>query len=65
MTSDDRLTIDEPAESLAVPRHHLAKAVQRPQHLGLLETVRGCSGGVCLVAAAHRLDRRPRPGSGR
>ncbi|RSM73800.1 Rrf2 family transcriptional regulator [Actinoplanes sp. ATCC 53533] len=50
---DDRLTIDELAESLAVPRHHLAKVVQRLQHLGLLETVRGRSGGVRLVAAAR------------
>jgi Rrf2 family nitric oxide-sensitive transcriptional repressor len=50
---DDRLTIDELAESLAVPRHHLAKVVQRLQHLGMLETVRGRSGGVRLVPAAR------------
>jgi Rrf2 family nitric oxide-sensitive transcriptional repressor len=50
---DDRLTIDELAGSLAVPRHHLAKVVQRLQHLGLLETVRGRSGGVRLAASAH------------
>jgi len=50
---DDRLTIDELAESLAVPRHHLAKVVQRLQHLGLLETVRGRSGGVRLAADAR------------
>jgi len=52
-TRDDRLTIDELAESLAVPRHHLAKVVQRLQHRGLLETVRGRSGGVRLAADAH------------
>ncbi|MGC4795653.1 Rrf2 family transcriptional regulator [Micromonospora orduensis] len=50
---DDRLTIDELAEVLAVPRHHLAKVVQRLQHLGLLETVRGRSGGVRLAGTAH------------
>ncbi|RQW95327.1 RrF2 family transcriptional regulator [Micromonospora inaquosa] len=50
---DDRLTIDELAEVLAVPRHHLAKVVQRLQHLGLLETVRGRSGGVRLAGIAH------------
>ncbi|WP_405431353.1 RrF2 family transcriptional regulator [Micromonospora sp. NBC_00617] len=50
---DDRLTIDELAEALVVPRHHLAKVVQRLQHLGLLETVRGRSGGVRLAATAH------------
>jgi len=47
-----RLTIDELAEALAVPRHHLAKVVQRLQRLGLLETVRGRSGGVRLAATA-------------
>jgi Rrf2 family nitric oxide-sensitive transcriptional repressor len=52
-TRDDRLTIDELAESLVVPRHHLAKVVQRLQHLGLLETVRGRSGGVRLAATAR------------
>ncbi|MEU8606511.1 Rrf2 family transcriptional regulator [Actinoplanes sp. NPDC048791] len=50
---DDRLTIDELADSLVVPRHHLAKVVQRLQHLGLLETVRGRSGGVRLAGTAH------------
>ena len=49
----DLLTIDELADRLAVPRHHLAKVVQRLQHLGLLETVRGRSGGVRLAAAAR------------
>jgi len=50
---DRLLTIDELAESLDVPRHHLAKVVQRLQHLELLETVRGRSGGVRLAAAAR------------
>ncbi|MEU8253459.1 Rrf2 family transcriptional regulator [Micromonospora inaquosa] len=51
-TRNGLLTIDELADCLAVPRHHLAKVVQRLQHLGLLETVRGRSGGVRLAAAA-------------
>ncbi|BAL90863.1 putative transcriptional regulator [Actinoplanes missouriensis 431] len=51
-TRDDLLTIDELADSLAVPRSHLAKVVQRLQHRGLLDTVRGRGGGVRLAAAA-------------
>jgi Rrf2 family nitric oxide-sensitive transcriptional repressor len=50
---DGLLTIDELAESLAVPRHHLAKVVQKLQHMGLLETVRGRSGGVRLAPSAR------------
>lgn len=50
---DRLLTVDELAETLAVPRHHLAKVVQRLQHLDLLETVRGRSGGVRLAASAR------------
>lgn len=49
----DRLTVDELADSLAVPRNHLAKVVQTLQHRGLLETVRGRNGGVRLAAAGH------------
>ncbi|SDT81234.1 RrF2 family transcriptional regulator [Actinoplanes derwentensis] len=50
--ADDLLTIDELATSVAVPRNHLAKVVQRLQHLGLLETVRGRNGGVRIAAGA-------------
>ncbi|WP_033342729.1 RrF2 family transcriptional regulator [Catenuloplanes japonicus] len=46
-------TIEEAAAALDVPRHHLAKVVQRLQHLGLLETVRGRGGGVRLTAEAE------------
>ncbi|MDN3354551.1 Rrf2 family transcriptional regulator [Actinomadura sp. DC4] len=52
-TRDDLLTIDELAESLVVPRHHLAKVVQRLQRMGLLETVRGRGGGVRIAAKAR------------
>ncbi|MEV0129657.1 Rrf2 family transcriptional regulator [Dactylosporangium sp. NPDC050688] len=52
-TREGLLTIDELAGAVAVPRHHLAKVVQRLQHLGLLETVRGRSGGVRLTTAAR------------
>ncbi len=48
----DLLTIDVLADAVAVPRSHLAKVVQRLQHLGLLDTVRGRSGGVRLAAGA-------------
>ncbi|MFF5083493.1 RrF2 family transcriptional regulator [Actinoplanes sp. NPDC000266] len=50
---DDLLTIDHLAESLNVPRHHLAKVVQKLQRMGLLETVRGRNGGVRLATAAR------------
>ncbi|MEU4162449.1 Rrf2 family transcriptional regulator [Actinoplanes sp. NPDC026670] len=46
------LTIDGLAEAVAVPRSHLAKVVQRLQHLGLLDTMRGRAGGVRLAAGA-------------
>ncbi|MEU4422014.1 Rrf2 family transcriptional regulator [Actinoplanes sp. NPDC024001] len=49
---EDLLTIDELAASVAVPRSHLAKVVQRLQHLGLLDTVRGRGGGVRLATEA-------------
>jgi Rrf2 family transcriptional regulator, nitric oxide-sensitive transcriptional repressor len=45
-------TIEEAAVALDVPRHHLAKVVQRLQRLALLETVRGRGGGVRLTATA-------------
>jgi Rrf2 family nitric oxide-sensitive transcriptional repressor len=47
-----RRTIDELAEALAVPRNHMAKVVQRLQHLGLLTTTRGRAGGVELAEEA-------------
>jgi Rrf2 family nitric oxide-sensitive transcriptional repressor len=50
---DGLLTIDRLATSLNVPRHHLAKVVQRLHHLGLLETVRGRNGGVRLTPSAR------------
>jgi Rrf2 family nitric oxide-sensitive transcriptional repressor len=49
---DGLLTIDELADAVAAPRHHLAKVVQRLKHIGLLVTVRGRSGGVRLAPAA-------------
>lgn len=50
--SDGLFTVDHLAATLNVPRHHLAKVVQRLQHLSLLETVRGRGGGVRLTATA-------------
>ncbi|MEV0895562.1 Rrf2 family transcriptional regulator [Actinoplanes sp. NPDC049802] len=46
------LTVDVLAGSVAVPRSHLAKVVQRLHHLGLLDTVRGRNGGVRLATGA-------------
>ncbi|NMO49600.1 Rrf2 family transcriptional regulator [Actinoplanes sp. TBRC 11911] len=50
--TNGRHTIDDLAESLVVPRHHLAKVVQTLQHLNLLDTVRGRHGGVSLAEGA-------------
>ncbi|WP_433790590.1 RrF2 family transcriptional regulator [Actinoplanes sp. CA-252034] len=49
---EDLLTIDGLASAVVVPRSHLAKVVQRLQHRGLLETVRGRNGGVRLATGA-------------
>ncbi|WP_341720138.1 Rrf2 family transcriptional regulator [Micromonospora sp. FIMYZ51] len=48
--SGRRTTVDELAERLALPRNHVAKVVQRLQHLGVLVTIRGRSGGVAFAA---------------
>ena len=48
--SGRRTTVDELAERLALPRNHVAKVVQRLQHLGVLVTIRGRSGGVSFAA---------------
>ncbi|MCX4471680.1 Rrf2 family transcriptional regulator [Micromonospora sp. NBC_01655] len=50
--SGRRTTVDELAERLALPRNHVAKVVQRLQHLGVLVTIRGRSGGVTFAAEA-------------
>jgi Rrf2 family nitric oxide-sensitive transcriptional repressor len=50
---DELFTVEQLAQLLDVPRHHLAKVVQRLQHLGLIETVRGRGGGVRLAAGAR------------
>jgi Rrf2 family nitric oxide-sensitive transcriptional repressor len=52
---DGRRTVDELAAALSVPRHHLAKVVQRLQRLGLLATARGRGGGVELEPGARRV----------
>ncbi|MBL7499341.1 Rrf2 family transcriptional regulator [Frankia sp. CNm7] len=49
------ITIRELAETLEVPATHMAKIVQRLQHLDLVVTTRGRAGGVHLAP-----DTRPR-----
>lgn len=46
-----RLTVEEMATALEVPRAHLAKVVQRLQHHGFATTVRGRAGGVQVPAS--------------
>ncbi|MEU2184424.1 RrF2 family transcriptional regulator [Streptomyces thermolilacinus] len=43
-------TTREVAESMGVPAAHMAKAVTRLQHLGVLEARRGRGGGLALTA---------------
>lgn len=50
-----RLTVDELADQLELPRHHVAKVVQRLQHLGVLVTVRGRNGGVTFADPAREM----------
>lgn len=50
---DERLTIDELAEAVNVPRNHVAKVVQRLQRQGLLDTTRGRNGGVTVPPHAR------------
>lgn len=51
-----QVTIDDLAAALDVPRHHLAKVVQRMQRLGFLETVRGRGGGVRLTVGTRAMS---------
>ncbi|MFC4145054.1 RrF2 family transcriptional regulator [Micromonospora mangrovi] len=53
--SPARTTVDELATRLALPRSHVAKVVQRLQHLGVLVTIRGRSGGVAFAEHAGEL----------
>ncbi|MCE6997139.1 Rrf2 family transcriptional regulator [Saccharothrix sp. S26] len=50
-TDGGRLTVDQLADALEVPRHHLAKVVQRLQRHRFVATARGRTGGVGVPAA--------------
>ncbi|WP_445400570.1 RrF2 family transcriptional regulator [Streptomyces sp. LE64] len=47
------LTTREVSEAMDVPYTHLAKAVARLQHLGVVEARRGRGGGLALTAAGR------------
>lgn len=55
VASGDRTTVDALASRLALPRSHVAKVVQRLQHLGALVTIRGRAGGITPASAAGEL----------
>ncbi|MFE6686447.1 nitric oxide-sensing transcriptional repressor NsrR [Streptomyces sp. NPDC057743] len=50
----DSLTTREVAEAMDVPYTHMAKAISRLQHLGVVEARRGRGGGLELTALGHR-----------
>jgi Rrf2 family transcriptional regulator, nitric oxide-sensitive transcriptional repressor len=50
--SRTRTTVDELADRLDLPPSHVAKVVQRLQHLGVLVTIRGRAGGAVLAPNA-------------
>ncbi|HKS45021.1 MAG TPA: Rrf2 family transcriptional regulator [Amycolatopsis sp.] len=49
---DEQTTVDELAAALSVPRHHLAKVVQRLAQRDLLTTTRGRTGGLRIAPGA-------------
>ncbi|KOV74959.1 hypothetical protein ADL00_00810 [Streptomyces sp. AS58] len=51
---DDFLTTREVAEVMGVPATHMAKAVTRLQHLGVLEARRGRGGGLELTGLGRQ-----------
>ena len=51
----EKLTVGEISESYGISLNHLLKVVQRLAELGYVETTRGKSGGVRLVAAPSAL----------
>ncbi|MFE9750464.1 RrF2 family transcriptional regulator [Saccharothrix saharensis] len=51
-TDGGRLTVDQLSDALEVPRHHMAKVVQRLQRHGFVATARGRTGGVGVPPTA-------------
>ncbi|MCI3271760.1 nitric oxide-sensing transcriptional repressor NsrR [Streptomyces cylindrosporus] len=51
---DESLTTREVAEAMDVPATHMAKAITRLQHLGVLEARRGRGGGLELTELGRR-----------
>ncbi|MEN3584430.1 Rrf2 family transcriptional regulator [Streptomyces sp. ZYX-F-203] len=51
---DGPSTTQEVAEAVGVPATHMAKAVTRLQHLGVLEARRGRGGGLVLTGPGRR-----------
>ncbi|KUL38819.1 hypothetical protein ADL22_16230 [Streptomyces sp. NRRL F-4489] len=48
------LTTREVAEAMDVPYTHMAKAISRLQHLGVVEARRGRGGGLALTTLGHQ-----------
>nr|WP_202551135.1 nitric oxide-sensing transcriptional repressor NsrR [Streptomyces sp. SID8352] len=51
---DDPLATREVAEAVGVPYTHMAKAITRLQHLGVVEARRGRGGGLTLTELGRR-----------
>ncbi|MEE1754222.1 RrF2 family transcriptional regulator [Streptomyces sp. SP18CS02] len=52
--TNEPLTTREVAEAMTVPYTHMAKAIARLQHLGVVEARRGRGGGLALTEAGRR-----------
>ncbi|MBP2330412.1 Rrf2 family nitric oxide-sensitive transcriptional repressor [Kibdelosporangium banguiense] len=52
----EQVTIDGLAQSLNVPRNHVAKVVQRLQHQGWVRTSRGRGGGLTVAETTLELS---------
>lgn len=50
----ERLTTQQVADGVATPYHHVAKTVARLANLGLVDSVRGRSGGLLLTERGRR-----------
>jgi Rrf2 family protein len=54
--SDQRTIVDEIAKSMHIPKHYLAKILQRLVREGIVESVRGIKGGYRLLKSPKEIS---------